>query len=91
MRVSVRYFGHLRDELGEEESYDLFSDSKLYLLSEILEELSKRKGEAFKKNIYSNSFNPRITVLLNGNVVLNDQVKVDGDCFIVFVPFIDGG
>jgi molybdopterin converting factor small subunit len=93
MKVSVQYSGHLREELGKEESYDLFLDSKSHLLSEILKELFMRKGEKFSKAIYQENggFNPHITVILNGRVILNDQIEVSDDCNIFFVPFIDGG
>lgn len=93
MRVSVKYFGHLKDELGTEESHDLFSDSKPHLLSEILNELSKLKGEAFSKSIYRSdgSFNPHITVILDGKVILNDKIKINKDCSIFFIPFVAGG
>jgi len=93
MKVSVQYFGHLGEKLGKEESYDLFLDSKSHLLSEILKELCKRKGKEFSKAIYhqNGSFNPYITVILNGRVILNDQIEVSDDCNIFFVPFIDGG
>ena len=93
MRVSVKYFGHLRDIFGTEESYDLFTDSKPHLFSEILNELVNHKGEAFLKTVYkpNGSFNPHISVILNRRVILNDKIKVDKDCSISFIPFIGGG
>ena len=93
MRVSIKFLGHLRDELGTEEAHDLFSDSKPRTLSEILKELSRRKGEAFSKTLYSQNgaFNPHITVILNGKVILNDKIEVSDNCSLLFIPFIDGG
>ena len=94
MRVKVKYFGQLRDLLGREKSYDFFTGSEPHLLSEILNELAIRKGEAFLKTIYKKSdgsFNPHISVILNERVILNDKIKVDKDCSILFIPFIAGG
>ena len=93
MRVSVKYFGHLRDIFGTEELYDLFTDTKSHLLLEILNKLANNKGEKFLKTIYKSdgTFNPHISVILNEKVILNDKIKVDKDCSILFIPFIGGG
>lgn len=94
MRVKVKYFGHLRNLFGRERSYDFFTGSEPHLLSEILNELAIRKGKAFLKTVYKKSdgsFNPHISVILNERVVLNDKIKVDKNCSILFIPFIDGG
>ena len=92
MRVSVKYLGHLRDELGEEEVFDLFSDYNPHLLSEILDELSKREGEAFSRLIYrSGEFNPHITVIVNEKVITSDKVTLDQDSSILFIPYAAGG
>jgi molybdopterin converting factor small subunit len=93
MRVSVNYFGHLRDEFGKGEVFDLFSDSRPHLLSEILNELSRRKGVVFSRTIYRSDggLNPHITVILNGKVVLDQRTKVKKDCSISLIPFVDGG
>ncbi len=82
----------MKDELGGEESYTLFSDSKPHLLSEILDELSKREGEAFSRLIYrSGEFNPHITVILDGKVITSDKVTLDQDSSILFIPYAAGG
>lgn len=92
MRVIVKYFGHLRDLFGKEESYVFFKDSKPRLFSEILSKLANHKGEEFLKTVYrSGSFNPHISVILNGKVILNDKIKLSKDCSILFIPFIGGG
>ena len=93
MKIGVKYLGHLRDELGTEESYDFFGDSNPHRLREILEEMIQRKGEAFSRKIYEQEgrFNPHITVILDGRAILNDQVLVPDGAFIVFIPFVDGG
>jgi len=93
MRVSVKFLGHLRDTLGIEESYVFFADSKPHLFSEILNELANHKGETFLKAVYKpdGSFNPHISIILNGKVVLNDKIKVNKDCSILFIPFTGSG
>jgi len=93
MEVTVKYFGHLRDLFGKEESYVFFKDSKSHLFSEILSKLTNFKGGEFLKNIYSSDsgFNPHISVILNGKVVTNDKIKLNKDCSILFFPFILGG
>jgi molybdopterin converting factor small subunit len=93
MRISAKYLGHLRDELGNEDSYDFPSDSKPHLLSEILKEFSKSKGNVFLKTIYSSdgTFKPHITVILDGKVILDDKVEINRDCEILFIPFLSGG
>ncbi len=78
--------------MGGEESYTLFSDSKPHLLSEILDELSKREGEAFSRLIYkSGEFNPHITVIVNEKVITSDKVILDQDSSILFIPYAAGG
>lgn len=93
MKVSLKYFGHLRDSLGKEETVDLFLDSDPHLLSEIFEELSKRKGEVFSKTIYESdgSLNRYVSIILNEKVVTSDRVKVENDSSILVIPFVDGG
>ena len=93
MRVIVKYFGHLRNLFGREESYVFFKDSKPHLFSEILSKLANYKGEKFLENVYrpDGSFNPHISVILNGTVILNDKIKLSKDCSILFIPFIGGG
>ena len=93
MKISVKYLGHLRDDLGAEQSYDLFGDSNPHHLGEILEEIVKRKGESFARKIYEEDgrFNPHITVILDGRVILNDQVLVKDGASLLFIPFVDGG
>ncbi len=93
MKIGVKYLGHLRDELGTEESYDFFGDSNPHRLREILEEMIQRKGEAFSRKIYEQEgrFNPHITVILDGRAILNDQVLVPDGASILFIPFVDGG
>jgi molybdopterin converting factor small subunit len=93
MKVSVKYLGHLRDELGTEESYDFFEDSNPHRLRDILAEIVQRKGESFARKIYEENarFNPHITVILDGRAILNDQVLVPDGASILFIPFVDGG
>jgi molybdopterin converting factor small subunit len=93
MKISVKYLGHLRDELGTEESYDLFKDSNPHRLGEFLAEIVQRKGATFARKIYleDGRFNPNITVILDGRAILNDQVMVEDGSTILFIPFVDGG
>jgi len=93
MKISVKYLGHLRDELGTEESYDLFGDSNPHRLREILEEMIQRKGATFSRKIYEEEgrFNPHITVIVDGRAILNDQDLVPDGASILFIPFVDGG
>jgi hypothetical protein len=93
MRIAVKYLGHLRDQLGTEESYDLFGDSNPHPLREILGEMTQRKGKIFSRKIYEEEgrFNPHITVILDGRAILNDQVLVPDGASLLFIPFVDGG
>ena len=93
MRISVRFYGRLKDSFGKGEAYELFSDSKPHKLSEILEELSKRKGKLFTKAVYQpdRSFDPHLSIILNGRVVTSDNIEVDEDCTVLFIPYVAGG
>jgi molybdopterin converting factor small subunit len=93
VKIEVKYLGHLRDDLGTEESYDLFGDSNPHPLREIFKEMIQRKGEIFCRKIYEEEgrFNPHITVILDGRAILNDQVLVPDGASILFIPFVDGG
>jgi molybdopterin converting factor small subunit len=93
MKISVKYLGNLRDDLGTEEFYDLFGDSNPRRLGEILAEMVQRKGETFARKIYEENgkFNPHITVILDGRAILNDQVMVQDGSSLLFIPFVDGG
>ena len=93
MRVSVKFLGHLREELGGEESYDLFGDSGPHSLAEILGQLIERKGESWARRIYEGPgrFTPHITVIVDGRAVLNDQAAVQDGSSVLFIPFVDGG
>jgi len=93
MKISVKYLGHLRDDLGTEEFYDLFRDSHPHRLAEILAEMVQSKGESFARKIYGEDgkLNPHITVILDGRAVLNDQVMVQDGSSLLFIPFVDGG
>jgi len=93
MKISVKYLGHLREDLGTEEFYDLFGDSNPRRLGEFLAEMVQRKGETFARKIYEENgkFNPHITVILDGRAILNDQVMVQDGSSLLFIPFVDGG
>lgn len=93
MKISVKYLGHLRDDLGTEEFYDSFGDSDPHRLGEILAEIVQRKGESFARKIYGEDgrFNPHITVILDGRAILNDQVMAQDGSSLLFIPFVDGG
>jgi molybdopterin converting factor small subunit len=93
MKIEVKYLGHLRDELGTEESFDFFGDSNPHSLREILAEMTQQKGKIFSRKIYEEEgrFNPHITVILDGRAILNDQVLVPDGASLLFIPFVDGG
>jgi len=93
MKIEVKYLGHLRDELGTEESFDFFGDYNPHPLREILAEMIQQKGIIFSRKIYEEEgrFNPHITVIINGRAILNDQVLVPDGASLLFIPFVDGG
>jgi molybdopterin converting factor small subunit len=93
MKVSVKFLGHLREELGGEETYDLSGDSGPRRLAEILKELIQHRGETFTRRIYDSPgrFNPHLTVIIDGRAILNDQALVQDGSSILFIPFVDGG
>jgi molybdopterin converting factor small subunit len=92
MKINVKYYGHLKHQLGAKESYSFPPEGQPYLLSEIMDAIAKRKGAVFADLIYrSSEFHPHISVILNGNVVQDTQTKIDQDSSLMFIPFIEGG
>ena len=92
MKVTVKYYGHLKHQLGAKESYSFPSEAEPYLLSEIMDAIAKRKGYVFADLIYrSGEFHPHISVILNGNVVQDARTEIARDCSLLFIPFIEGG
>jgi molybdopterin converting factor small subunit len=92
MKVTVKYYGHLKHQLGAKESYSFPSEGQPYRLSEIMDGIAKRKGNVFADLIYrSGEFHPHISVILNGNVVQDARTEIDRDCSLLFIPFIEGG
>jgi molybdopterin converting factor small subunit len=92
MKVTVKYYGHLKHQLGAKESYSFASERQPYLLSDIMEEIVKRKGSGFADLIYcSGKFHPHISVILNGKVVRDARTEIARDCSVMFIPFVEGG
>ena len=92
MNVTVKYYGHLKEQLGPRESYSFSAKAEPYLLSGILDALAKRKGAVFADLIYrSGEFHPHISVILNGKVVRDARTEIGHDCSLKFIPFVDGG
>jgi molybdopterin converting factor small subunit len=92
MKVTVKYYGHLKHQLGAKESYSFASEGQPYLLSDIMEGIFKRKGNVFADLIYcSGKFHPHISVILNGNVVQDTRTEIAQDCSLFFIPFVEGG
>jgi molybdopterin converting factor small subunit len=92
MKVTVKYYGHLKHRLGAKESYTFPIEGQLYLLSEIMDGIAKRKGNVFADFIYrSGEFHPHISVILNGNVVQDIRTEIAQDCSLMFIPFVEGG
>ena len=92
MKVTVKYYGHLKHQLGAKESYSFPPEGQPYLLSEIMDGIVKHKGKVFADLIYrSGKFHPHISVILNGNVVQDIQTEIAQDCSLMFIPFVEGG
>jgi molybdopterin converting factor small subunit len=92
MKVTVKYYGHLKHQLGARESYSFPLEGQPYLLSEIMDGIAKRKGNVFADFIYrSGEFHPHISVILNGNVVQDIRTEIAQNCSLMFIPFVEGG
>ena len=92
MKVTIKYYGHLKNQFGPDESYSFPPEGRPYLLSEIMDRIAKRKGNVFADLIYrSGEFHPHISVILNGNVVQDARTEIARDCSLLFIPFVEGG
>ena len=95
MKVSVRLFTTLRELAGKSEE-TLEFDVEIVTVKDILEELTKRHGKAFKDYLFSEEENVReyLQLLVNGRSVsflegLKTQLR-EGDQ-VAIVPPVGGG
>lgn len=91
MRVTVKYFAHLRELVGDRDREEVTLPDGATLL-DLLEELSKKHGERFKSFVLrSHELSDRVIVLVNGTPVTDlRHVLCDGDT-VSLLSAVGGG
>lgn len=96
MRVKVEYLGHIRNILGNkrEEEVDVIDNA---LVADLLETLSDRYGESFKKAIFeAGGRDVKSNFMATVNGYLLNQLKgletvLKQDDHIILMPVVSGG
>ncbi len=96
MRVKVEYLGHIRNILGNkrEEEVDVIDNA---LVADLLETLSDRYGESFKKAIFEaggRDLKHNFMATVNGyllNQLKGLETELKQDDHIILMPVVSGG